>query len=88
MEGRGGTYSGQTERPRRGWAGDGWCREIEDRGGRALVTKPEPWVMRQQVPTAPLCQPPLDSSPGLGITGAGPWGERRRCEQTAGESQK
>lgn len=56
MEGMGGTYSGQTERPRRGWAGDGWCREIEDRGGRALVTKPEPWVMRQQVPTAPLCQ--------------------------------
>ena len=80
MEGRGGTYSGQTERQRRGWAGDGGRREIKERAGGAPITKPEPWVVRQQVPTAPHCQPPLASSPGLGITGAGRWGERRRCD--------
>lgn len=80
MEGRGGVYSGPTERQRRRWAGDGGGGETQDRGGGAPATKPEPWVMRQQVPTAPHCQTPLASSPGLGATGVGRWGDRRRCD--------
>lgn len=43
------------DRQRRGWAGDGGRWEIEERAGGAPITKPESWVVRQQVPTAPHC---------------------------------
>lgn len=65
---------------------DGRWREMEGRGGRFLITKPEPPVRRQEVPScrgAPRCQPPLSSSPSSGITGGGGWEERRRWDNRA-----